>query len=239
MTAAPGRDRAMTCRYDIRGSATRGAPARFDPLLLSAVLLALAASPSSATRALRATAPVGDHGAALRGAAPVGERGAALRFAGLPWDSSPAQVAAALASHRYRVVAEHDDLKREWRGRAFGRAARVTPEFDSSSRLVAVTLRFEPDPRGSAMQRYAELVDAMRRLQGEPAAQVEPGRTEVEERTGRRELTRRFGPRTAATMWTDAVGGAAAAQLDGDGVVWLRYESPRWEEAMEPRRARR
>ncbi len=203
-----------------RGSATRGAPLRCTAFLL--VLACVALRPAVAGRPV-APSP--------RPLAPV-ER---LVFAGLTWDAGAGEVASALASRRFVPVAPAADEPAAWRGEAFARQARLVTETDREGLLVAVTLRFEPDSRGSAMQRYGRLVAAVRRRYGAWTVQVEPGRPVARERIGRFAMTRRFGPRTAATLWTDDSGAAAAVQLDGDGVLWLRYESPRWEAATRER----
>ncbi len=198
-----------------RGSAFGGAPRCVAALLALALLLA--AGSAGASRVV-------PH--AVRPAAP-------LTFPGLAWDLPGPRVNAALAALGFAHL--HDAGERPpWRGRAFGRMAGAIPEYDADGRLVALMLRFEPDPRGSRLQRYAELVDSLRARHGRWTVQVVPGRPADEERFGRSRFVRRYGPRTAATLWTDVAGGGAVVQLDEDGVLWLRYESPRWPAAARP-----
>jgi len=154
-----------------------------------------------------------------------------LRFEGLAWDASRAEVERVLAARHYvREAATAEDEEPTWRGRAFGRIVHVSPEFTPAGGLLALDVRFEADARGSALQRYAELVAAMRRRHGPPTAEVAPGRPVTEERLDRFGRLRRYGDRTAATLWTDAPGAGAVVQLGRDDALWLRYESPRWNE---------
>jgi hypothetical protein len=212
----------MRVSADRRGSATRGAPLR-----CAAAWLVLACVTAHA-------AVAGVRGAPERPARPGAQDGR-LVYAGLAWDAGADDVAARLAALGFAPVPATAESPAAWRGEAFARPARLATETDREGRLVAVTLRFEPDARGSALQRYGRLVDAARRRHGAWTVQVAPGRPVDEERLGRFAMTRRFGPLTAATLWTDEAGGAAAVQLDGDGVLWLRYESPRWEAASRER----
>jgi hypothetical protein len=193
-----------------RGSASSGAPVVFRPRWRLAIALALALD----------VLP----GVASAAAAPL-----PLRFGDLAWDAPPEQVARALASSGFSRLASEPGEEPRWRGGAFGRRAVVVADYGSSGGLVAVTLRFEPDARGSALQRYAELVERLRRRHGAWTVRVAPGRPVVEERLGRYGVTRRMGERSAATLWTNDAGEAAVVQLDRDDVLWLRFESPRWE----------
>lgn len=166
-----------------------------------------------------------------------------LRFAGLDWDSSRTVFSRALAARGFTransldfsQVALGDIAPIDWRGEAFGQPVLLTTEMDRAGRLIAVTLRYQSNPRGSAIQEYTAMAEAVRRRHGPWAVQVEPGRPVDEEHFGRFAATRRYGPRTAATLWTDDSGGAAVVQLDGASVLWLRYESPRWEAATRER----
>jgi hypothetical protein len=176
-----------------------------------------------------AAAPAAARLAPSAHAAPAPGPAERLVYAGLAWDSGADEVATRLGALGFARVAAAAGEAAAWHGEAFARPVRLATEADRGGRLVAVTLRFEPDPRGSALQRYTRLVEAVRRRHGAWTVQVAPGRPVDEERVGRFAMTRRFGPRTAATLWTDDTGAAAAVQLDGDGELWLRYESPRWE----------
>jgi hypothetical protein len=187
-------------------------------------LACVAAHPATAARRGAPAHPAASPAPAVR-----------LVHAGLAWDSGAEDVATRLASLGFTRLAPAAGEAAAWRGEAFARQVRLATETDHGGRLIAVTLRFEPDSRGSALQRYERLVEAVRRRYGAWAVRVAPGRPVDEERVGRFTLTRRFGPRTAATLWTDASGAAAAVQLDGDGELWLRYESPRWEAATRER----
>ena len=171
-------------------------------------------------------------GAAERPGAPATvATGAPLVFADLAWDADRSEVARALVARDFSHAAGGPREAVAWRGNVFGRRAQLTADVDREGRLIAITLRFDADTNGSAIQRYTAVADAMRRRHGPWTIQVAPGRPVDEERLGRFAVTRRFGPVTAATLWTDASGAAAAVQLDGQGMLWLRYESPRWEAA--------
>ena len=210
----------------MRDPASGGVPRHFGARRFAAAALALLVSVPAAPRpAGAAPAPAGAPTA--RGKAPAAQT-APLEYPGLAWNAGPREVAAALAARAYRPDRSGQDGRPAWSGTAFGRGARLTAEFDASSRLLAVTVRFAPDTRGSDVQRYAALVEEFRRRYGAWTAQVEPGRPVSEERRGPLGTTRRFGPRTAATMWTNAEGAAAEVQLDGESVLWARFESPRW-----------
>jgi hypothetical protein len=152
-----------------------------------------------------------------------------LAFGTLPWGVSPPTAASWLGAHGFVRRADGGGSP-AWIGRVFGRRARVSPEF-ASERLVAVTVRFTLAGDESADQAYADVAARARRRHGPWAYRVEPGRPVTEERTGRWAGTRRFGPRTAASLWTSPNGEAAVVQLDGAGALWLRYEAAGWEEA--------
>jgi len=47
---------------------------------------------------------------------------------------------------------------------------------------------------------------------------------------GRRERFLRAGEPTAASLWVARSQDAAAVQMDGDHVVWLRFEAAGWTE---------
>jgi len=152
-----------------------------------------------------------------------------IRFESLAWDATREDVARSLAARHYvREAAAEPGDEAVWSGRAFGRHVHVTPEFDANGVLIALNVRVDADERGSALQRYLELVAAMRRRHGPWTAQVEPGRPVTEERIDREGRLRRYGDRTAATLWVGADDAAAAVQLGRDDSLWLRYESPRW-----------
>lgn len=189
-------------------------------LALALPLCALLAPASHAERARPRPAPVLE---------PVTVVAPTLRFGALAWDLDRAGVARVLASMRFVREAQGSGEAAEWRGRAFERDARLATEYGSDGRLLAVTLRFAPDARGSALQRYEALAERVRRRHGAWTARVEPGRSVLrEERTGTATRLRVSGERNAATMWTGADGAGAVVQLDDDGTLWLRYESPRW-----------
>lgn len=182
-----------------RGSASRGAPLRWRPVIALALL-------------------------ALGAAAPP----APLRFPHLAWDATRADAERALGAHGF---SRSGDAALPWAGDVLGRPATLAPEFAPDGGLVAVTVRFAPAAGGGALQRYAAVVEAMRRRHGAWSARVAPGRAVTDLRLGRFTTERRSGPRSAATLWANDAGEAAAVQLDGDDVTWLRYESPRWEAA--------
>ena len=204
----------------IRGSATSGAPDVFASATRWAAALAIVAALAAGAATARA---------ADRPPPP-------LRFAGLAWDAARAEVAHGLTARGFSQVdagnaGVQEDLG-TWRGQAFGSRVRAVPEFDGAGRLISMTLRFEPDDPRGALGRYTLLVERLRREFGPWTHQIAPGRPVRQEHFGRYGTTRTYGERTAATMWTRDDGAAAAAQLDGDQVVWLRYESPRWEAAQ-------
>ncbi len=187
------------------------------PGLLALALGVTLAAPGHAGRAKPRPAPV---------LAPVAEVAPPLRFGALAWELERAGVERTLASMRF--VREAGDGA-AWRGRAFERDAQLAVEYGADGRLLAVTLRFAPDARGSALQRYESLVERLRRRHGAWEVRIEPGRSVVrEERSGFATRLRVSGERNAATLWTAADGAGAVVQLDDDGTLWLRYESPRW-----------
>jgi hypothetical protein len=164
--------------------------------------------------------------AAAAAARPVG-------FPGLPWDAGPAAVERALAEQHFERMPSHGPHEAgAWRGVAFGVRLRAEPQFDRRGRLIAVDAR--PDAalaaRTTPLERYDELVVALRRHFGPWDVRIPAGRPVEQERLGRFGVTRTFGPRTAATIWTGADGAAAIVQLDGEASVGLRFESPRWEQ---------
>lgn len=200
-----------------RGSSGRGAPfaCACATGALAALRLALAVTVACAVPAAGVRGP---GRAAPAAATPHGT----CRFGALAWDASPAAAARALAAAGF-VRAPGG----AWSGRAYGRRVRLETETGAQWRLEAVTLRFAEAPRGEALARYDALVAELARTLGPWAERIPVGRPVTQERIGRGGVVRRYGERTAATLWTDEAGGAAAAQLDGDGVLWLRYESPR------------
>jgi hypothetical protein len=167
-------------------------------------------------------------------AAPAPVRGAArrepLRFANLAWEARPEAIARAMTAAGFASVAAETGEASAWRGEAYGAGVRAVPQLDRAGRLIAVDLRFGSS-RSAPLDRYDALVARLRRCFGPWAYRIPAGRPVRQEHLGRYGVTRTFGPRTAATIWTDGAGAAALAQLDGDGVLWLRFESPRWDEA--------
>ncbi len=200
-----------------RGSASRGAPSSWR----------------GALRALVAAALLGASGWGPACAAVAAAGHGALRFGDLPWDTPAAAVARWLPQHGWaRSEPSGEDERPAWRGKVLGRTGLLTPEFDADGRLLAVDVLFVPAGSGGALQRYATLVAAVRARHGAAAQEIAPGRPVVEQQLGRIARVRRIGPLTAATLWTAADGAAAAVQLDGEGRLWLRYESPRWQAAQ-------
>jgi hypothetical protein len=195
-----------------RGAASGGAPFR---LLATAAVLAFAIATPASARVTRRARP----------APPPPPQ--PLAFAAIAWDVDARTFARSAEARGYHAAAAPVGAT-EYRGLAFARRAAATPEYDAAGRLVAVSVRFDADSRSGPLQRYAAVVDAVKRRHGPWATQVDPGRPVVEVRHGELGVTRKFGPLTAATLWTGEDGAAAAVQLDGDGVLWLRYESPRW-----------
>jgi hypothetical protein len=154
-----------------------------------------------------------------------------LRFAGLRWGTSCAEVARVLAARGFAPAQAGT-----WRGRWLGRAAEVSDECDPVRGLRATTLRFAPVTAGDALHLYARLRADMRQRHGRPLVEIEPGRTHVPAYAGRAAWMLSVGELSAATLWVSSAQAAAAVQLDGRNVVWLRFEAPGYEAAGGERR---
>ncbi len=185
-----------------RGSAAGGAPFVLAALLLAALVPVAHADPLRADRR-------------------------PLRFGGLVWDATSGDVVRGLQAEGFeRAPGRNDDA--EWRGHAFGEWAIAAPAYDSAGRLVEVKLRFEPRQSLGEVQRYQALVTRMRHTFGPWAERIAPGgRPARAEDLGRYGLPRGSAPPAVATLWTRPAGAAAAALLDVDGVLWVRFRSPR------------
>jgi hypothetical protein len=152
--------------------------------------------------------------------------GLAVRFMGLEWDENAGELARNLGNRRFEAM--KTDLKAGlWRGEFFGAPIHVEPEFDGSGRLIAITARIEPAD-DAPIDQYDGMVDQLRKHFGPWYVRIPAGRPVQQEHLGRFGITRTFGPRTAATIWSGADDSAAIVQMDGDGAVWVRFESPRW-----------
>jgi hypothetical protein len=184
----------------------------------------VAADAVAATSRAPARAPAG-----ARTAAPPA-RAQAITFARLPWGSPPAAVRARLTKLGFhRVVSSGVAAGEEqWRGRWLGESATCTPEVRPGHGLVSVTLRFEPGTVGDALRFFGTCRENMARRYGPAVAGLGPGRGVVRERDGARWRRVREGGPVGARMWEGPDGAAAALQLDGRAVVWLRWEAPGW-----------